>query len=112
MPVKCDEYNQTCVFTVTGDLVGDDVKALSKHAEQTFEQRRIVDFIIDLEKSSFIDSEGLETLLWLRRTSESHHGQVKLAAPDENVKKILEITRLAHRFETHPDVTAALRTIR
>jgi len=112
MPIKCDEYNQTCVITVNGDLAGDDVKAVSKHAEKTFEDRRVVDFIIDLEKSGFIDSDGLETLLWLRRTCESHHGQVKLAAADENVKKILEITRLSHRFEQHTDVTAALRTIR
>ncbi len=112
MPVKCDEYNQTCVFTITGDLVGDDVKTLSKYAEKTFEERRVVDFIVDMEKSSFVDSEGLETLVWLRRTCESHHGQIRLAALDENVKKILEITRLSHRFEVHPDVTAALRTIR
>ena len=112
MPVKCDEYNQTCVITVDGDLAGDDVKTLGKHAEKTFEERRVVDFIIDMEKSGFVDSEGLETLLWLRRTCESHHGQVKLAAADENIRKILEITRLSHRFEMHPDVTSALRTMR
>jgi anti-anti-sigma factor len=112
MPVKCDEYNETCVITVTGDLVGEDVQTVSKHAEKTFDERRVVDFVIDLEKSGFIDGEGLETLLWLHRTCESHHGQVKLAALDDNVRKILEITRLSHRFETHPDVTAALRSMR
>lgn len=111
MPVKCDEYNQTCVLTVNGDLAGDDVKALAKYAETALDEQKLVDFVIDLENSGFIDSEGLETMLWLKRRCESHHGQLKLAALDENVKKILEITRLSHRFETHPDITAALRTM-
>jgi hypothetical protein len=39
-------------------------------------------------------------------------GQFKLAAPDENVRKILEITRLANRFACHPDVAGALKTMR
>jgi hypothetical protein len=37
---------------------------------------------------------------------------VKLAAADANCQKILEITRLAHRFECHADVSAALKTMR
>jgi hypothetical protein len=39
-------------------------------------------------------------------------GQVKLAGADDNVQKILEITRLQHRFECHPDLTAALKNMR
>jgi hypothetical protein len=31
---------------------------------------------------------------------------------DENCKKILEITRLEHRFESHPDLPSALKTMR
>jgi hypothetical protein len=47
-----------------------------------------------------------ETAAALRRGGE------KLAAADANCQKILEITRLAHRFECHADVSAALKTMR
>jgi hypothetical protein len=35
--------------------------------EERIEQRRIVDFVVDFEKADFMDSEGLETLIWLKR---------------------------------------------
>ena len=46
----------------------------------TIEQQQVVDFVLDLEKCPFIDSEGLETLLWLKRRCEELFGQVKLAS--------------------------------
>ena len=110
MPVKQDEYNRTCVLTVVGDLAGDEVAQFQRLADEAAES--LNDFVIDLEKSGFIDSEGLEALLSLKSRCEDNHGQLKLASLDENVRKILEITRLAHRFESHTDITAALRTMR
>ena len=112
MPVKCEQYNQVCVMAVNGDLDGDNAALVRKAAEEHIDQKQVVDFIIDLEKSGFVDSEGLETLLWLKRRCEDLFGQMKLANCDENCRKILEITRLAHRFESHDDLTAALKTMR
>jgi anti-anti-sigma factor len=111
MPVKQDEYNRTCVLSIIGDLAGEEVALLQKHADEAADENQ-VDFVVDLEKSGFIDSDGLETLLAIKSRCEDSHGQLKLATLDENVKKILEITRLAHRFECHPDLTSALRTMR
>jgi anti-sigma B factor antagonist len=112
MPVKCEEYNKICVMTPDGDLAGDDVANARAVASDRIENRQIVQFVLDLEKTPFIDSEGLEALLWLKRQCEDRFGQLKLAAPDENVKKILEITRLEHRFECAADLPSALKTMR
>ena len=112
MSVKCEEYNRVCVMTLDGDFAAEDIAAVRAHAEDRMENRQIVQFVLDFEKAGFIDSEGLETLLWLKRECEDRFGQLKLATIDENVKKILEITRLEHRFESHPDLPAALRTMR
>ena len=65
--------------------------------------------MIDFEGSRFISSEGLEALLAVRRRCEERRGQVRLAGLDDNCRKILQITRLDHRFECHPDVTTALK---
>jgi anti-anti-sigma factor len=112
MPIKSDEYNRVCVMTLTGDFSGPDVQSARRMVEELVEQKQIVDFVVDFEKAGFVDSEGLETLLWIKRKSEDLFGQMKLANLDENCRKILEMTRLEHRFECHNDLPAALRTMR
>lgn len=112
MPVKCDDYDQICVLSVTGDLSAETASSVRKSVEESIDQRQIVDFVIDLETCTFLDSEGLSTILWIRRRVEELFGQVKLVNLDDNVKKILEITRLDHRFEIPPDLATALKTMR
>jgi anti-anti-sigma factor len=99
-------------MTLDGDFIGEQIAAARKAFEERVDQQHIVDFVIDLEKTGFVDSEGLELLLWMRGKCESLFGQIKLASLDENVKKILEMTRLASRFESHPDLAAALKQMR
>ena len=112
MPVKSDQYEQICVITITGDLAGENNGAARKAVEEHIDQKQIVDFVLDLEKTDFIDSDGLETLLWIKRRCEDLFGQVKLANLAENCHKILEITRLGSRFECHAGLPAALKTMR
>jgi anti-anti-sigma factor len=112
MAVRCDAYNQVAVLTVEGDLTGDTAAALRKSAEEQIHQKQIVDFVIDFERSGFMDSEGLETLLWLKRRVEELFGQIKLVGLDDNCRKILEITRMEHRFECQKDLAAALKLMR
>ena len=111
MAIKYEDYGSVCVVALDGDLVGDAAKDIKKHADDRVENRRIVDFVVDFEKADFIASEGLETLLWLKRRCEDLFGQIKLANLDENCRKILELTRLEHRFECHGDLAAALKTM-
>ncbi|MEA2708327.1 MAG: anti-sigma factor antagonist [Phycisphaerales bacterium] len=112
MPIKADDYSNVCVLSLNGDLAADTSKEVRRTVEERIEQRRIADFVLDFEKADFIDSEGLETLLWLKRRCEDLFGQIKLVNLDENCRKILEITRLEHRFECHGDLAGALKTMR
>ncbi|HTL29114.1 MAG TPA: STAS domain-containing protein [Tepidisphaeraceae bacterium] len=112
MPIKYDEYNQVCVMALSGDFVGAEIDAMKKYVDELIEKKQIVDFVIDFEKSGFVDSEGLEALLWLKQRAEELFGQMKVVNLDENCRKILEITRLEPRFECHGDLTAALKTMR
>ncbi|MGH7213858.1 MAG: STAS domain-containing protein [Tepidisphaeraceae bacterium] len=112
MSVKCEQYNQVCVMAVAGDFSGENTVAAKKAVEENIDQHQVVDFIVDLEKADFLDSDGLETLLWIKRRCEDLFGQVKLVNLGESVRKILEITRLEHRFECHAELAAALKTMR
>jgi anti-anti-sigma factor len=112
MPHKCEDYNNVCVVSLDGDLAGEANEIVRKLVDERIDHRQIVDFVLDFEKAGFFDSEGLVTLLWLKRRCEDLFGQLKLVNLDENCKKILEITRLEHRFESHPDLPSALKTMR
>ena len=112
MAIKCEDYNHVCVISLDGDLTADASAEVRRQVDQRIDHHRIVDFVLDLEKTDFIDSEGLETLLWLKRRCEDLFGQIKLVNLDDNCRKILEITRLEHRFECHGDLAGALKTMR
>lgn len=111
MAIHYDEYNRVGVLTPGGDLSADDAAELRKLVGESAEGRRLADFVVDLSAARFIDSAGLEALLWARRRCEGRLGRVKLAGLDPNCRKILEITRAALRFECHPDLQSALRSM-
>jgi anti-anti-sigma factor len=112
VPIKCELYNQVCVMSLDGDFAAEQVPSARKAFDELIDKRQVIDFVIDFEKSGLVDSEGLELLLWMKRRCEELFGQFKLAGLDENLRKILEITRLDRRFESHQDLTAALKTMR
>jgi anti-anti-sigma factor len=112
MAVKIEEYGNVCVIEIDGDFSADNAQAVRTAFDQCTENRRIVDFVMDLVKCPFIDSDGLETLLAMKRRCEDMFGQVKLARVDDSCKTILQLTRLEPRFELHDDLHAAMKTIR
>ena len=112
MPVKCEEYSQVCVMEIHGDFTAEAAGQAKKALDDHVDQRRIVDFVVDFQKTPFVDSDGLEALLWMKRRCEDLFGQFKIVNLDENCRKILELTRLDHRFECHGDLPTALKTMR
>jgi len=112
MSIKCDEYSSVCVIEVRGEFAGETAQTARKALEERIGRGRVVDFALDLAACPFIDSEGLETLLAMRRRCEERFGQIKLVRPDNNLRKILEITRLEHCFECQEDLASALKTMR
>ena len=112
MPITNQDYEKVCVVGVQGDFSGDEPALAQKFVQDAIAQRQIVDFILDLQACPFIDSAGLEALLWVKRRCEEMFGRVKLLTLDDNVRKILEMTRLEPRFECCRDLATALKTMR
>jgi anti-sigma B factor antagonist len=109
--LKHENYERITVISLQGDLTTDELEPLRRLvADRLLTQTR--DFVLDLSQSDFVDSRGLETLLWLQEQADSHLGQVRLAGPTENVRKILHITRLENHFDIHDDLDSALKSLR
>lgn len=66
-------------------------------------------FVIDCSGLNFIDSMGLGVLISLLRRVRQQQGDVKVAALNEDVKTIFEITRLHRLFDVCSDSDAAVQ---
>lgn len=112
MSIKCEDYSQVCVMEIHGEFLAESAAQAKAAMQDRVDQRQIVDFVLDFRDCAFIDSDGLEAMLWMRRKCEDLFGRLKLVHLDQNCRKILEITRLDHRFECQADLPAALKTMR
>jgi anti-sigma B factor antagonist len=110
--VSTDQYNGVCVVTVVGDLGGEDAAALVRTVDDAVRLRTATDFVVDLAACDFIDSAGLEALLRARRRCDGAGGRIELANLGATCRQILEITRLAQRFECHGGLAGAPKAVR
>ena len=113
MGIRFDQYNTVGVVALEGDLRGDDVAAELRSAvgDALDADARVSAVVIDFTAARFVDSRGLEALLWSRGRLGGAIGAVRLAALDADCRKIVEMTRLDEQFEIHEDVQAALRAM-
>lgn len=111
MKLSYHEYEHICVLTLSGEYTAEDVDSFRRAVGDRMEggARHI---LLDCEHLEFIDSAALESWLRLRELLGQGSGQIRLIKPDENVQKILEITRLQKAFETHASLEAAVRSVR
>lgn len=63
--------------------------------------------IIELDRVTFLDSVGLNTLVILFKEAQSRDIQLRLAAPSRPANKVLDITHLNTYLPVYPTVDAA-----
>ena len=109
MSIPVEDYGHAVILKPKGELAEDTLVAFREAVEHQLEDEAVVDVIVDLEDVAFIDSQVLEYLLDLHDSLHEKFGQVRLAKADENVAKILEMTRLDLVFEMFSDTNDAVR---
>lgn len=112
MPISNQDYEKVCVLSIAGDFSGEEPAAAQRLVSEGIADRQVVDYVLNFQECGFVDSHGLEMLLWIKRRCEELFGRVKLINLDENCRKILEMTRLEPRFECCRDLATALKTMR
>jgi anti-anti-sigma factor len=110
MKIDYEDRDQTTVMSLNGDLTGDDVERFKRATVQRLDDRAR-DFILDCEHLDAIDSQGLESLLWLQDQCAERLGQMRLVACNENVTKIFEMTRLADQLACHETEDSAISSL-
>ncbi len=111
MPVTCEVYEHVTVFNLAGELASEQAELFKKVVLDALERdARFV--VLNMQAVPFVDSGGLEALLWAQEQCEQRLGHLRLCGLDENLKKIMYVTRLEGQFEAFDAVTDAVKLMR
>ena len=111
MSITVESYGHSVLLNLKGELTEDSLAAFNQDVDRQLQEKDVIDLVLNMENVPFIDSNAMEYLLGLQDRLAERMGQVKLLRCDENVRKILEITRLESSFEVFTDVHEAVKTI-
>jgi anti-anti-sigma factor len=109
MKIKVQDYNDVTVVELQGELDGD-VAELFQNTITDIVKKRKTGVVLDMSGVGFIDSSGLEQLLWARDHCNQNKREMRLAGLDENCMRILEITRLTNEFDHYAELAEAVKS--
>jgi anti-anti-sigma factor len=109
MRIRTQDYDSITVVELQGELDADFTEQLKNTITDTIAKRK-TGIVLDMSGVGFIDSQGLEQLLWSRDYCTENKSELRLAGLDENCMKILEITRLESKFDCYAELTEAVKS--
>jgi len=109
MKVKVQDYNDVTVVELQGELDADVAEVFQSTITDIVTKRK-TGVVLDMSEVNFIDSSGLELLLWSREYCNENKGEMRLAGLDENCLRILEITRLMNEFDHYVELAEAVKS--
>ena len=109
MRIKKQEYNDVVVVELQGELDLDAIESLQNTITGIIRTQKS-GIVLDMQNIDFIDSIGLEQLLWARDYCDENHCQLRLACLKDNCRKILELTRLQKQFDCYDEPAEAIKS--
>ena len=109
MKVRTQDYNDVAVVELQGELDSESIELFQKAITDVIAAHK-AGIVIDMSDLGFIDSAGLEQLLWVRDYCNENTRQLRLAGLDETLMKILEVTRLENEFECYEELAKAVKS--
>jgi len=109
MKIRTQDYKNVTVVELAGELSADSVEMFRNTVSDIMKLQK-TGIVLDMSGTSFIDSSGLEQLLWAKDDCIENNRQLRLAGLDENCRKILEITRLEKEFEHYVELAEAVKS--
>ena len=109
MKIRKQDYDDVTVVELQGELDSEFAEMFQNTITDIISTRK-VGIVLDMSNIGFIDSRGLEQLLWARDYCNENNSQMKLAGLDENCHKILEVTRLENKFDNYAELAEAVKS--
>ena len=109
MKIRTQDVNAVTVVELQGELDGESAELFQDTITSLIDAHK-AGIVLDMSDVGFIDSEGLEQLLWVRDYCNESNCQLRLAGLDETVAKILELTRLEDEFDCYAELSEAVKS--
>jgi len=109
MKISHQDYNNVVVVEIHGEFL-EEYCRLFQDTMTELVKKQVVGIVLDMSQVPFIDSSSLWMLLWLRDYCHENKSQLKLAGLDDNIKKILEITRLDTKLDRYEELSEAVKS--
>lgn len=109
MRIRTQDYNDVTVVELQGEFDGDFAEMFENTIIDIVKTKK-TGIVLDMSSVAFIDSRGLEELLWARDYCNKNKCGIRLAGLDENCSKILEITRLENEFDRYAELAEAVKS--
>ena len=109
MKTKHQDYNNVTVVELHGEFIEEYCKPFQDEMSELI-RADMAGIVLDMSNVPFIDSKGLEQLLWLRDYCHESKSQLKLAGLDDNIAKILEITRIDSKLDRYEELAEAVKS--
>ncbi len=111
MNVAVEHYGHCVILNLKGELSEDTLGALKQDVDTLIQDADIEDMIFNVENVPFIDSVSMEYLWDVHDQLSQQSRQMGLVGPDENLQKIIEITRMEGVFRVFHDVGEVLKAL-
>ena len=110
MRIKTQDYNDVTVVELQGDLDSDFIELFQNTITDIVGAQKL-GIVLDMSEVDFIDSQGLEKLLWARDYCLENNCQLVLACLEENCQTILQVTRLENEFSHYSELAVAVKSL-
>ena len=109
MKINTQDYNNVTVVELQGEFDTDFAESFRDTTNKLIRSGKN-GIVLDMNSTTFIDSVGLEHLLWLRDYCHEMKCQLKLANLGEDCAAILRITQLEGEFDRYDELAEAVKS--
>ncbi|MEH1123909.1 STAS domain-containing protein [Micromonospora sp. CPCC 206061] len=107
LTVSTEQRGDVVVVAVGGELDMATAPQLQNQISDLLDKGRSR-LVFDLSELSFCDSTGLSVFVRAKNSCDEAGGQVRIAAPQRGVLRILEVSGLVEVLQTYPTVAEAI----
>lgn len=108
MKLKATKIDNVVIISIEGDLDAKNGPELAQFFKDQMDDS--IDFIADFSKVEFISSAGLRVLLATLKEARRQGGDLRLAAIQKNVDKVLTISGFTRIIRSYKNVEEAIKS--
>ena len=107
MKFSIDKQEKYSVFTLENEKLNSQIAPLLKSEMILLNAEGIRNIVFDMSRIKFVDSSGLSSILISNRLCKSANGTFVLTGVNENVMKLIKISKLDEVFQIVPTLQEA-----